>query len=146
MNLQKKLRFGLLAGAAVAALFVTSLPANAQQLYKATFTLPFEAQWGNVVVEPGNYTITLEEALGQKLIRLHGPGDLAMLAAPGEPAPFTDNGSLTFVNVNGVQVLSKFQPGLLGQSFMFAVPKVKADRANGNPKVSETTTVALGTR
>jgi hypothetical protein len=35
------------------ALVVTSTPANAQQVYKATFNLPFEAQVGKAVLEPG---------------------------------------------------------------------------------------------
>lgn len=43
MNLQRKLKVGLLALAIV--LVAAAVPANAQQIYKATFTLPFEAQW-----------------------------------------------------------------------------------------------------
>jgi hypothetical protein len=51
MNLQRKLKLGLLALALV--LVASAVPANAQQLYRATFTLPFEAQWGSTVIEPG---------------------------------------------------------------------------------------------
>ncbi len=81
MNLQRKLKVGLLALAIV--LVAAAVPANAQQIYKATFTLPFEAQWGNTVVEPGDYSITVEDALGQKVIRLHGPRRSRDIRRPG---------------------------------------------------------------
>lgn len=135
MNLQKKLRFGLLAVAI--ALVAATIPANAQQLYKATFTLPFEAQWGNTVMEPGHYTITLEAALGQKLIRLHGPAELAIFAGPSSPESVVDNGKLTFVSVNGLYTLKSFTAGAIGKSFIFPVPRAKGNHA-------QLTTVALG--
>ncbi len=127
MNLQKKLRFGLLAVAL--ALVAVAVPAHAQQLYKATFDLPFEAQWGKTVLEPGQYTITVEEALGQKLIRLHGAAQLAIFAGPSSPEPVGDNGRLTFVSVNGLYTLRSFQAAAIGQSFVFPVHHAKGDRA-----------------
>jgi hypothetical protein len=143
MNLQKKLSFGLLALAV--ALVVSSVPANAQQLYKASFNLPFEAQLGTVVVEPGEYTITVEEALGQKVIRLHGPGDLAILAGPSSPEPVADNGRLTFVSINGVYTLKKFDASAIGKSFIFPVHKAKGERGARTSDAPEATAVALST-
>lgn len=128
MNLQSKLRFGVLA-LAIAVVALTAVPANAQQLYKASFTLPFEAQWGNTVMEPGNYTITIEDAIGQKLIRLHGPAELAIFTGSAYPDKYGDNGKLTFLNVNGVYTLKSFTASAIGRLYEFPVYKTKGVRA-----------------
>jgi hypothetical protein len=128
MNLQRKLKVGLLALAIV--LVAAAVPANAQQLYKATFNLPFEAQWGNTVVEPGEYTVTVEDAIGQKVIRLHGHGDLAMFAGAAHSEPIGENGKLVFVNVNGLYTLKAFSAAAIGESFIFPVQKARGERAS----------------
>src|SRR5579863_9690164 len=93
MNLENMLRLALLAAA---------VPANAQQLYKGTFTIPIETKWGNTAMEPGQYTITVEQALGQKLVRVHGPGDLAIFGTPSSIDAVGGRGRLTFVSVDGL--------------------------------------------
>jgi hypothetical protein len=125
MNLQSKLRFGLLAVAI--ALMPAAIPASAQQLYKGTFTIPIETKWGHTLMEPGQYTITVEQALGQKLVRIHGPGELAMFASPSGLDPVGGNGKLTFVSVNGLYTLRTFYAAAMGQSFIFPVAKAKGD-------------------
>jgi hypothetical protein len=127
MNLQRKLKVGLLALAIV--LVASAVPANAQQIYRATFTLPFEAQWGSTMIEPGQYTITVEEALGQKLIRVHGAGDVALFAGISSSEPYGDTSKLVFENVAGVYTLKAFSAAAIGQSFMFPVHKSKGERA-----------------
>jgi len=127
MNLQKMLKLGLLALAILLA--ASAAPANAQQLYKATFTLPFEAQWGNTVIEPGEYTITVEEALGQKLIRVRGAADLAIFAGLSSTEPYGDKSKLVFVNVGGVYTLRAFDAAAIGKAFTFPVHKSRGDRA-----------------
>lgn len=138
MNLQKKLKVGLLALAIV--LVAAAVPANAQQLYKASFNLPFEAQFGKTVVEPGEYTITVEESLGQKVIRLHGRGDLAIFAGNSNSEPYADNGKLVFVNVSGLYTLKAFSAASIGESFVFPVYKARGERAS-----QQVTTVGVGT-
>jgi hypothetical protein len=127
MNLQTKLRFGLLAVAI--ALVPAAIPARAQQLYKGTFTIPIETKWGHTVMEPGQYTITVEQPFAQKLLRIHGPGELVMFATPSNLDPVGDNGKLTFVSVNGLYTLQTFSVGAIGQSFSFPVPKARGDHA-----------------
>lgn len=128
MNLQSKVKFGVLA-LAIAVMAVSAVPANAQQLYKATFNLPFEAQWGNTVMEPGEYTLTVEQALGQKLIRLHGPAELAIFTGTSIPERYSENGRLTFVNVNGLYTLKSLTASAIGQEYQFPVHKAKGQRA-----------------
>jgi len=128
MNLQSKIKFGVLA-LAIAVMAVSAVPANAQQLYKATFNLPFEAQWGNTVMEPGAYTITVEQAIGQKLIRLHGPAEIAIFVGSAVHDSYGENGKLTFVNVNGLYTLKSFTASQIGQFYEFPVHKAKGARA-----------------
>jgi hypothetical protein len=127
MNLQKMLKLSLLALAIL--LVASAVPANAQQIYKATFTMPFVAQWGNTVIEPGEYTITVEEALGQKLIRVHGAADLAVFAGLSSSEPYGDKGKLVFVNVDGLYTLRAFDAAAIGKSFTFPLHKSKGERA-----------------
>jgi hypothetical protein len=128
MNIQRKLKLGLLALALV--LVASAVPANAQQLYRATFTLPFEAQWGSTIIEPGQYTIIVEEALGQKLIRVNGPREqLAIFAGISSSEPYGDNGKLVFVNVDGLYTLKAFSAAAIGKAFVFPVHKSKGERA-----------------
>jgi hypothetical protein len=127
MNLQKMLKLSLLALAIM--LVFSAVPANAQQIYKANFTLPFVAQWGNTVIEPGDYTITVEEALGQKLIRVHGAAELAVFAGLSSTEPYGEKGKLTFVNVNGLYTLRAFDAAEIGKGFTFPIHKAKGERA-----------------
>jgi hypothetical protein len=127
MNLQKMLKLGLLALAIM--LVASAVPANAQQIYRATFTLPFEAQWGNTVIEPGEYTITVEEALGQKLIRVHGAAELAVFAGLSSSEAYGEKGKLVFVTVNGLPTLKAFDAAAIGKAFTFPVHKAKGERA-----------------
>ena len=133
MNLQSKLRFALLAVAI--ALVPAAIPANAQQLYKGTFTIPFETKWGKTTMEPGQYTITVEQALGQKLVRVHGPAEMAMFGTPSGIDPARGNGQLKFVSINGLYTLKTFSAGATGESFNFPLPKAKGDHAQLAPVV-----------
>jgi len=122
MNLQRKFRFGALG---ILAGFVLSVvPLSAQEIYKANFELPFAARWNGVVLEQGEYTVTIEQGLAMRLIRIRGEGqNLIRVAGPYKEEPVTEHGHLTFANVGGAYVLQQFDAGALGQSFSFAKPK-----------------------
>ena len=127
MNLQKMLKLGLLALAIM--LVASAVPANAQQVYRATFTLPFEAQWGSTVVEPGEYTITVEDAPGQNLVRLRGTSEITVLAGLTNWEPYSEKAKLVFVNINGLYTLRTFDAAAIGKAFTFPVHKPKGERA-----------------
>jgi hypothetical protein len=127
MNLQKMLKLGLLALAIM--LVASAVPANAQQVYRATFTLPFEAQWGNTVIEPGEYTITVEDAPGQNVVRLHGSAELAVFPGLSLWEPYSEKAKLVFVNINGIYTLRAFDAAAIGKAFTFPVHKSKGERA-----------------
>jgi hypothetical protein len=68
--LMKKASFNFLKLAVAAAIAVglSVGSASAQPLVKATFTLPYEVQWGKAVLPPGHYSITIEDARRPALV------------------------------------------------------------------------------
>ena len=142
MNMQKTLTLLALAFALV----IATVPANAQQLYKGTFTLPFEAQFGSSIVEAGQYTITVEEALGQKMIRLYGqstngPAGFTVLTGSSDRVSPGENGKLKFVDINGIPTLKSFEAGVIGQSYTFVTPKVKGGERSARSGAEVTTEI-----
>src|SRR5580698_8116603 len=131
VNLKKKIKFFFIV--VVIWLVPATIPANAQQLYKGTFAIPYETKWGNTTMEPGQYTITVEQALGQKLVRVHGPGELAIFGTPSSIDAVGGNGQLTFVSIDGLYTLRTFSAGATGESFIFPVPKAKGNHAQLAP-------------
>jgi hypothetical protein len=122
MNLQKKFRYGFLV--ILAGLIVWALPLSAQQLYKGTFDLPFTAHWNGAVLEPGKYTVTVEQGLATRLIRVQGEGrTVVAVANPSQVETSTENGRIIFAQVGGNYAIEELIAGSLGQSYTFALPK-----------------------
>ena len=79
------LTFLKLAVAAAIAICLSVSSASAQSL-KATFTLPYEVQWGKAVLPAGPYTITFDRLSGPAIIRNRtgGGGVLVMPVTTGQ--------------------------------------------------------------
>src|SRR6266566_5378591 len=60
----KALRNGMLTIAALALAGSFAGTANAQAKAAGSFTLPFEAKWGNAVLPPGDYTFSVRSTSG----------------------------------------------------------------------------------
>jgi len=143
MNLHKTLVLGILA---LAMVVMAAAPANAQQMIKGTFNLPFEAQIGKTIVEPGQYAIIVEAALGQNLVRLHpinGSGDMTFMSSSPSRIDQRDNSVLKFVTVDGLRRLKTFESGLLGESYNFPLWKIKGGERSA--KTGEETSVVVAT-
>jgi hypothetical protein len=101
-----------------------ALPASAQN-YKAKFTLPFEAHWGAVVLEPGDYTITKSSVSAIPILSVTGNGRTAsIIAGPAEVMePSNGGGRLELTEVNGTHVVTRFYAATAGKDYTFAIPK-----------------------
>ena len=102
-------------------IFVAS--ANAQH---ASFTLPFETQWGSAVLPPGEYNMYSPMTLARpKLLSISGPGKTAYILAGGEKLlPESESGSyLLIANVGGKHVVRQYTSVLSGKTFLFYVPR-----------------------
>jgi hypothetical protein len=107
-----------------AALAGTASQASAQtsQNYRGKFELPFEARFGDVVLQPGSYTVaTLEGARGLRI--LGERGSVSILAAGYDLKPGTAKAKLTLVESNGMYALRSFESGSMGEALQFLVMK-----------------------
>jgi hypothetical protein len=135
-----RIQYALGAALLAAALGLAAPQAKAQQSYKGTFHLPFETYWAGTVLEPGEYTVTLEGG-PVSLLKVHGSGvSTTILAGPVDLTEVSAHGRMTLVNVDGTYALRQFDAGMAGKSFSFAVPKTIRVRAaqGGEPTTRET--------
>ena len=116
----------------------TASRASAQsQNYRGKFTLEVEARFGNVVLEPGNYTVsTLEGARG---IRITGDKrNVSILSAGYDLKPETDSAKMILVDSDGMYALESFESGAMGKSLHFIVGKHSrgaGERASARPAI-----------
>ena len=105
----------------------TAAIANAQY---SSFTLPFEAHWGQAVLEPGNYKIAAPSApQWPQILYLIGPHKtITVTAALERPEAISDRSFLKISNIDGINYVSKFQWGDRGKEFTFAKPSVREQR------------------
>src|SRR5690349_10831814 len=104
------------------ALGLAVLPASAQQRYKGSFNLPVETNVGGVVLEPGDYTITVDRlgVGGVDMIHVQGAGGTAsVLAGSTEIRSASDRGRLVLVSAGGMHALREFDAGLIERSYTF---------------------------
>lgn len=121
------MRWTLSAGLLAAALVATTQQAGAQSpSYRGAFTLPFEARFGNVVLEPGHYVVSSLD--GAKGIRITGDRKaVSILSAGYDIEPETAKGKLILVEVNGMYALQTFESGSMGRSLHFIVGKSRGN-------------------
>ena len=130
-----------MSAAMLAAAFAgTASQASAQSLhYRGTFELQMEARFGNVVLQPGSYTVSTLE--GAKGIRITGDkGKASILASGYELKPGTENAKMILVDSDGMYTLQSFESGLMGKALYFYVGKGHngtTERAGAKPAVVE---------
>ncbi len=123
MSMNRMLGFGLLA--------MTAAVGAAQAGEQARFHMPVEAHWGNVVLAPGDYKLSLPEAsLGVPQFILKGTDRdkyIQPLVTDYDDGFRRDasHSYLQLVKVNGGYFVAKYRSGPTGKTFNFAVPKQK---------------------
>jgi len=115
--------------------------AHAQPPYRGTFTLPVEAHFGSVVLQPGEYSIL--QVAGTDAIRVRGDGGTATILPSAVGARTeSEHGTITLANVNGTFVFTRFECGTLGSSFEFRVPK-GLNKSSERASLAQPTAAAL---
>jgi len=141
MNIRKQLTISLaLIGLALG---LTTAQANAQPLLRGTFELPAAAYWGDTLLQPGQYTITMSlevrDVARVPAIYLSGEGMHATFLAIAKPAKETGRNFLDVANIDGTYVIRAFDAGTIGESFAFGVTKSvksKVMRASAEPSIA----------
>lgn len=121
-----------LSAALMAAALVSTAPKAAAQTpgYRGNFTLPFEARFGDVILQPGKYAVAT--VAGARGIRITGDSqNVSLLAAGSDQMPDTKNGKLIFAETDGGYALQTFESGSMGRSLHFVVKTgAKGSRMN----------------
>ena len=149
MNVRKYLTVGLaLTGLALG---LSTFEANAQQGLNGTLELPEATYWGNTLLQPGRYTISMSTEAHDisrvPAIHLSGEGVNATFLAIATPAQESGRNYLEVANIGGTFVIRAFDSGLLGESFAFGVTKSvknKALRAGTEPAIAVPVSMAAG--
>lgn len=121
MNLQKRFALSL---ALVTLLGLTAAGANAETVTKATFTLPAQAYWNDTLLQPGDYTLSLERgSSGVGMIFLRGEDLAAIIMAPAGAEESFGRSYLKLDDVHGTYVIRELDAGIIGRSYRFGVSK-----------------------
>jgi hypothetical protein len=127
-----------MSAAILAAAFAGTAPqASAQsERYRGTFELQVEARFGDVVLQPGRYTLSTLE--GAKGIRILGDkGKVALLSVGYDLKPGTEKAKMILVDSNGMYTLQSFESGPMGKTMHFSVRKNPrgVERAAAKPAI-----------
>jgi hypothetical protein len=121
MNLQKRFALSL---ATVAILGLTAAGASASTIAKATFTLPAQAYWNSTLLQPGEYTLSVERNLsGIELLHLQGENLYATFVIPVGVEETAGHSCLKMDDFNGTYVIRELDESQIGRSYRFGVSK-----------------------
>jgi hypothetical protein len=119
--------------ALLAALSLTPSHAHAQQ---GSFHLPVEAHWGNVVLPPGFYRISVPmRASWPEIVELSSHGQTVSILPELETSqPASDHSYFSLVQTQGTYAIREFHAGASGKVFTFPVPKTVGHEAADAPQ------------
>jgi hypothetical protein len=121
------LRTLMAATVAVVAFSFSAGIAHAQAFYQGTFTLPFTAQWGGMVLTPGQYTFVLDSASSRGIITVrHENRGVGMVFAMGRNIRRNlAQSELIAVSTGDAYRVRALRLAEVGMTLDFAVPKSK---------------------
>jgi hypothetical protein len=93
--------------------------------YKGSFTLPFEARWGHVVLPPGNYSFTVDHAMVGGVVRIsRGNTDsIFVLSQGGSDQQTFERSELILVRSGGSYTIRALLLADAGLILEYSVPK-----------------------
>jgi len=138
MKLGKHFTMGL--GMAALALGLTAVRASAEPVLTGSFELPAATYWGDTLLQPGQYTISMSiesrDIARVPVVHLSGEGKEVTLLGIARPMRESGRNYLEVANIDGTYVIRAFDAGLIGQTLSFGVTKTaknKALRASAQP-------------
>lgn len=98
-----------------------------QASQQATFHLSVVTHWGQAVLQPGDYKMSLpDDPLGQRELKVEGNGRTVYVFPL--VADSTEKGGASHLNltqIDGQYFVHGFASGVLGKEFTFYTPKLK---------------------
>jgi hypothetical protein len=141
MTLTRSFKLTLAVAVGLLATCFTANLAKASDAYKGTFTLPFEARWGGLVLPPGDYSFTLSDAMPSRVIAVQRDRQtlgLILVNAITDSAP-SGKSELVAVPSGGsyrVSTLRLQADGRHDQVIDFLIPKSEQQMPARGPAVS----------
>ena len=144
MKFVKNCAFGT--GLFALALSVGASQANAQSL-RGTFDLPFEAHWGSVTLEPGQYTVSLPtQATLFPVMYVSSQGKTKMILIGASSAvKESDRSYLRVENIGETHVIRQLTSGPTGKLFTFGVSKSAKGEAKMARNMPDSTVAVIPT-
>jgi len=127
MNTNRNLRMVKFAPLALLLAAIGPSWASAQD-FQGKFTLPFEAQWGNTILQPGSYTLTVGRFQGgQREVMVQtdaGAKATAIIMTQSQnPSPSLSRNNLVCVRGNRGLAVRALEVAPLGETIYFTMPK-----------------------
>ncbi len=137
MNVHRNfVRLVILALAATA----LSVGTSSAQNFQGKFTLNHQAQWGQVTLQPGNYTLKMTRAQGgQRMVEVRSEANdsdaaIIMPASVDASSAAGDRSDLVCIRQNGTLIVRALEAGPTGETAYFHTPKnetLSAERHSG---------------
>jgi len=149
MNIRKNITISF--ALAALALGMTTTTASAQSVLKGSFELPAAVYFGDTLLQPGHYSISMSTAVRDlaftQKIRVSGEGVSKTFLAISKPTPESGRNCLKITGIDGTYVVSSFDTGVIGRSYSFAMTKNvrnKMLRASAGPSIAVPVSTAAG--
>jgi hypothetical protein len=121
--------------------------ASAQDGYKGSFTLPFEARWGQVVLPPGEYSFTLDHGTVAGIVSIRGEAGQAagFVTSQGIYDQHTlDHSELILVRSGGNYTIRALRLAERGLTLEYSAPKTERQLITQAPQLLERIPVIMG--
>jgi len=149
MNIRKNMTISF--ALAALALGMTTTKASAQPVLRGSFELPAAVYFGDTLLQPGQYTISMSTEMRDlaytQTIRVSGEGVSKTFLAISKPTPESGRNCLKVTGIDGTYVVTAFDTGLLGRSYSFGVTKSvrnKMLRASAGPSIAVPVSTGAG--
>jgi hypothetical protein len=126
---------------------LTANLASAQSLCKGSFTLPFEARWGNAVLPAGEYSFTLDhDSLAGKVTIQAESGRYmgVIMNQVFSDQQTVDRSELVLVRSGGTYAVRALRLEELGMTLEYSVPKGEKQLITQAPQLLQRIPVAMG--
>jgi hypothetical protein len=147
MSLTRSFKLVAPLGLALLAGCFTANLASAQGFYKGSFTLPFQARWGRVVLSPGEYSFTLDhDSLAGKVTIQAESGRYVgvIMNQVFSDQQTVDRSELVLVRSGGTYAVRALRLEELGMTLEYSVPKGEKQLITQAPQLLQRIPVAMG--
>jgi len=122
---------------ALASAFIIAGVANAQApVYRGTFTLPFEAEWGNTTLAAGDYTFTIDSLRGPATVKIEqGKRNVALVMSQGSQFADSKASALIVARSGGRARIVALHAAELGTDFLYGTPKAEGQALASAPQL-----------